>query len=206
MSTKKDSYAACFVHRGDPLDTRLLHQHHVHPQGYGGEDTPENIIWLCESCHGLVHRLAHLIKSKKQGEAHDLAFQYQTGQNLSPSAKQRILELGNVVAVAMENFIPDIDDDDELSTDRVLVQLALPRSIHAAAKRLAANYTNPVSGRPMGIYRYLERVVMQHVRRVSNAPGLIHDPERFFVEDTHTLDQQPQTTEQDDVGGLLPIV
>ena len=176
------------------MDTRLLHEHHVHPQGYGGEDDPKNLVWLCGSCHDLVHRLAHMIKSKKRGQAVDLAFQYQTSQNLSPAAKKRLLDLSQVVAVAMETYVPEAGDDlDILEQDRVLVQLALPRSIHTSAKSLAQGCTNPKSGRPMGLYRYLELVVINHVHRLSNAPGLAStEPSSMILE---MPDTQPQVND-----------
>lgn len=42
--------------RWNPSDPRHLEAHHVDPHGRGGENTPENLITLCNICHDAVHR------------------------------------------------------------------------------------------------------------------------------------------------------
>jgi len=34
-----------------------IEEHHVIPQRFGGPDTPENIVGLCETCHNKLERL-----------------------------------------------------------------------------------------------------------------------------------------------------
>lgn len=178
MAAETYQMASCYVHQGAPVDTRLLHEHHKHPKGYGGSDDPDNLIWLCGSCHDLVHRLANYLRSKKIGLVSDLAYQYQTSQNLSPAGKQRLLELAKVAALSMDEFDPELMELDE--EDTVLVQLPIPRSIHTQAKQLAAQYKNPGGKRQMGLYRYLVTVITSHVQLATNSPMHSNNPEKYF--------------------------
>jgi len=194
--------ASCHVHSGPPLDTRLLHEHHKHPKGYGGGNGHDNLVWLCGSCHDLVHRLANYIKSNKRGLVSDLAQQYQTAQNLSPAGYRRLLELAQVVAKSMESFVPEEFEDME-QEDTVLVQIPLPRSVHLQAKLLAAQYKNPGGKRQLGLYRYLATVLINHVRMMTNTPMRAKDPVKAFGVDSSGL---PKVVEASaDQGDLIPI-
>ncbi len=171
--------ACCYVHKSAPVDVRLLHEHHRHPKGYGGADSAENLVWLCGSCHTVLHNLAHYVNSGKQGLASDLSMQYQTMQNLSPAGKLRLLELANIVAKAMKSY--DVDGleepDDE---DTVIMQLHVKRRVHKALKAEASKYTNPKSGRQMGLYNYANRVLENHIRVAVNTPMLRKDDSKFY--------------------------
>jgi hypothetical protein len=156
----------------------------MHPKGYGGTDDPENLVWLCGACHDLVHRLSHFLRSKKTGLVRDLAQQYQESRGLSPAGRHRLLNLADVVARAMDNYTPSFEELEEDQEGTILVQIPLPRSIHARAKVLASSYTNPKSGRKMGLYKYLRRVIVNHVTLATNAPMLANDPKRYFVADS----------------------
>lgn len=211
--TDKFKTASCHVCAGPPVDTRLLHEHHRHPKGYGGTDDPENLIWLCGSCHDLVHRLSHYLRSKKVGLVSDLAKQYQESRNMSPASRQRMLKLADVVAEAMETYTPSFEElEDEEQEGTILVQVPLPKSIHAKAKVLAASHTNPKSGRRMGLYKYLRRVLVNHVNLATNAPMLAKEPRRYFVADGNVGDPDDFTEATTKVevpsskqGGLKPL-
>ena len=87
---KKPQLAKCYVHGGNSVDTRLLHEHHKHPEGYGGEDTPENRIWLCASCHDILHRIAQMVLKNKGGVAGQITtFTTVTGTAWGKSANER---------------------------------------------------------------------------------------------------------------------
>jgi hypothetical protein len=205
MAITRYQTATCYVHAGPPIDTRLLHEHHKHPKGYGGGDERDNLVWLCGSCHDLVHRLAHYFKSGKTGLVSDLAQEYQAAQNLSPAARHRLLELAQLVAKSMDSFVPEEFENME-QEDTVLVQIPLPRSIHLQAKHLAAQYKNPGGKRQMGLYRYLSKVLVNHVRMVSGAPMRAKDPARAFGALAPEPDDAPEIEEAGTKqGDLIPF-
>lgn len=171
--------ACCYVHKSVPVDVRLLHEHHRHPKGYGGADAAENLVWLCGSCHTVLHNLAHYLNSGKQGLASDLAMQYQTMQNLSPAGRHRLLALADIVAKAMKSY--DVDDLEEKGDeDTIVMQLHVKRSVHKALKVEASKYTNPKSGRQMGLYNYVNRVLENHIRVAVTTPMLRKDDRKFY--------------------------
>jgi hypothetical protein len=193
----------CYVHKGPVVDTRLLHEHHKHPKGYGGSNDPDNLVWLCGSCHDLVHRLAHYIRRGKSGLVSDLAQQYQAAQNLSPAGRHRLLELAHLVATSMDTFIPeDMEEFDE--EDTVLVQIPLPRTIHKTAKYLASCYKNSGSGRQMGLYRYLSIVITNHVLLAGSTKIHNKNPNKLYVVDGGQGEEQAIAPSEDS-NGLRPI-
>lgn len=151
------------MHRGNPVSTKLLHRHHVTPQGFGGADTEGNTVWLCASCHDLLHRLANFVLSKKNGLAQDLANQYLPN---SPAARQRLWKLVKEAATAMETHIPEAGEDEE-----ILLSLSIPRSLHHQLKTLAQDYFHSKSGRRVGLYRYCVEVLTKHVGVKLGKPG-----------------------------------
>jgi len=202
MPAEKYQTARCYVHQGMPVDTRLLHEHHKRPQGYGGEkDDPENLVWLCGSCHDLVHRLAHFMRGRKKGLVSDLAQQYQASQNLSPAGKQRLLELANLVATTIDSFIPE-DMEELVEEDTVLVQVPLPRSVHKMLKHLAAQHKNPGSKRQLGMYKYLQILITNHVKLATSSRMHAKDPEKYFGVD---IDCTETPTLAKDMGDLIPF-
>jgi hypothetical protein len=42
-----------------------LHRHHVIPRGRGGQDVPENLVWLCAFHHQWTHE--HPLDSRRLG-------------------------------------------------------------------------------------------------------------------------------------------
>jgi len=186
MSTSIQT-AKCYVHGGDPVDTRLLHEHHVVPQGYGGEDDPTNTVWLCGSCHDIVHRMAHWFNSKKEGLAKDLAMQYIPRM---PAARERLMELARTVAQAMNDYVPEIGEFDN-EDDTVIMQLHVPASLHKKLKTLAADLRQPNTKRKMGLYKYVVNVLRNHVRVATyQAPGPSSADKLFDVK----KDDSPEKT------------
>jgi hypothetical protein len=39
--------------------------HHVRTRGAGGDDAPENLLALCDACHGLVHAMGRSVFCKR---------------------------------------------------------------------------------------------------------------------------------------------
>jgi len=192
------------VHKGVPVDTRLLHEHHKQPKGYGGGNDPDNLVWLCGSCHDLVHRLAHLVRGKKLGVVSDLAQQYQTSQNLSPAGRHRLIELAKLVSMSMETFVPDEDMDEFDAEDTILVQIPLPRAIHKTAKHLASLTKNPGSKRQMGLYHYLSLVITNHVLLAGSSKIHNKNPAKLFGVDKD-YSQEVSSDAGEPQGGMRPI-
>jgi len=158
----------CHVHGGNPVDIRLLHEHHIKPKGYGGEDTGENLIWLCASCHDLVHRMSHMYTTEKRGIANDLAVQYLPG---SPAARKRLQVLVAEVANSMKDYVPELEDGDE--DDTVIVTLHLPRKVHHRLKTCAADHS-------MGLYKYIYRVLKNNVTVQLHSAGTHSDTTKKY--------------------------
>jgi hypothetical protein len=66
------SSVPCYVD-GKVFPLALLNEHHVRPQAFGGDDSPENKKYLCPTCHQSLHRLADLMLAGKTGSARSLA-------------------------------------------------------------------------------------------------------------------------------------
>jgi len=181
MADRKEQMAVCFVHCERPVSTRLLHLHHVIPQGFGGPDTEENTVWLCASCHDVLHRLAQYSLSKKIGLAQDLAMQHIPH---NPKARQRLWSLVSSAANAQETFIPEAGEDNA----PVIVSLHMSRELHGRLKILAGEHTHAKSGRRVGLYRYCLEVLQAHVDaklsgrgdKAFDGPSTL-DPQPFFA-------------------------
>jgi hypothetical protein len=168
--------APCFIHGGDPVDTRLLHLHHRIPLGYGGQDVPENCRWLCGACHDHVHRLSHLILKGQSGIAQDLSVQ---AFPTTPAIRVRLMDLSTAVAEAMQKHKPT-DDPEQEQDEVVVMQLHLPKSLHRRLKTLAATCTHPKSGRKVGLYRYCLTILQNHCK-IAEAESLMQvTPQRLY--------------------------
>jgi len=42
-----------------------MHEHHVHTRAAGGSDAPENLKFLCPTCHQAVHMIARKVAAGK---------------------------------------------------------------------------------------------------------------------------------------------
>lgn len=162
-----DTLGVCFVHRGNPVSTLLLHNHHVVPQGYGGQDVDSNTCWLCATCHDVLHKLAIYVRHNKKGLAQDLAQQHLPH---SPKARERFWDLVKVAADAADTFIPEAGDDADDTP--ILMSLRVPRDLHKRLKILAGERTHAKSGRRVGLYRYCLEVLQKHVEVKLARPGL----------------------------------
>ena len=105
--------------------------------------------------------------SNKQGVANDLAMQYLPG---SPAARQRLVSLVASVATSMKDYIPELGDEDD-EDDTVIVTLHVPRRLHHKLKTCATNYSNAKSGRRVGLYNYIIRVLKNNVTVELNSAG-----------------------------------
>lgn len=62
---------------GNSYDDSLLNEHHRIPRAFGGDDSKENLRFLCAGCHQTLHRLAeHFLNPHKAGKVRDIARVY----------------------------------------------------------------------------------------------------------------------------------
>jgi len=157
----------CHIHGGSDVGKNLLVKHHVHPQGFGGPDVPSNIVFICASCHDLLHKIAEALYSKNQGKATDLANQYLPND---PRRRSVLLKLSTTAATAKRdyleknpNYVPEDPSEGEIEERTIQVALHLPESLHQRLKVKASDYTHPKTGRKVGLYRYIEEILKAHV-------------------------------------------
>lgn len=146
--------ATCWIHRQEePVPTEFLHEHHRQPRAYGGEDDPENLVWLCNGCHDILHRLATMLSSGKSGLVEDLLNLYIPD---NPAARERLRVLMREVLQAKTEWKAE---DPEDGTVRVTLQL--PTLVHAKLKSLSTSYQHE-SGRPVGVAAFLVKVLSHY--------------------------------------------
>jgi len=73
-------------------DDSLRNVHHRIPQAFGGDDSPNNLRYLCAGCHQTLHRLAeHFANPSKTGLTHDIAVNYCNLNCLNPQIAVPVL-------------------------------------------------------------------------------------------------------------------
>lgn len=121
-----------------------MHEHHRNPRAFGGGNETENLVWLCTSCHTLLHRLAPMFMSGKAGLVNDYIEQYLPDD---PQARVLFKDLiQDVVKASIAFGDKELDKD-----DLVTMQIKIPRTLHSLLKTIAMDFTHK-SGRPMGLY------------------------------------------------------
>lgn len=105
MARDKSTCQCC--KRGGEQYVDILDYHHVLPVFLGGEDTPENGIMLCVSCHRLVHLYStndlHIDSALLTGKYDDLSDEdkshYENEEIFEDEKKRfkRIIKLGSVI-------------------------------------------------------------------------------------------------------------
>lgn len=151
----------CYIHGGEDVLPALLVEHHVHPTGYGGPDTPDNIVHICATCHDLLHKAERAICSGKSWKAIDMVMNYLPNQpNKRELLYQLALKAAEARAAHLERGI-DVEDLDS-EEDVVMMQLELPAGLHHRLKTLASSYKHR-NGRRLGLYRYVLMVLKGHV-------------------------------------------
>jgi hypothetical protein len=154
--------------------------HHVHPEGYGGDDGPENRIHICASCHDVLHKIAEAFYAGKMGKGQDLAQQYLPNE---PAKRTRLLQLSNKASQAKKEWlartggVPDIDDTEET----VSVQLDVPKGLHHRLKTLAYSHSHR-DGRRTGLYKYILEVLKNHALIALNSGGTASEAKLYGVE------------------------
>lgn len=53
---KKNNFECQACHKKFGSPNKYLHTHHIHPKFLGGDDSFDNIIILCSTCHLLAHK------------------------------------------------------------------------------------------------------------------------------------------------------
>lgn len=161
----------CHIHGGADTDRSFFVPHHVVPRAYGGPDHESNIVWLCASCHTLLHQIAVKMVWKKRGEALDLASRYPFLVN-SPKRQKELLRLAGIAASSQiqhqsSGEIPEAGQ----KVKTVRLSLEVPEWLHHHLKTLAKQ-------RECGLYRYCLSVLENHAMLGMYKPGATRQ-ERF---------------------------
>lgn len=146
-------HVICFVH-GIPFPKSTCHLHHEAPRMAGGGDEASNLLWLCANCHNTAHRVAQLQEQGKSGEASD------TSNTLypTPAARQRFQQ---VVKEIVEAVV--LARGTGKGKSKTMVELHLTPDVHKRLKTLVAEVR--VNGKRTGVAKYVESLVMQHLRQ-----------------------------------------
>lgn len=146
-------FVVCYVHNKKyPRST--CHDHHITPRASGGLDYKDNLVWLCANCHTLLHRCIQLYTKGKKGLANDLAEQsYDV-----PVIRQRFMSLVKDAVDAAS-----IAQAFGLKKAKALCSLELDHDVYHKLKILA--YERKEKGRRVGITRYIEVILIDHLRK-----------------------------------------
>lgn len=179
----------CLIHNDKQVSTKLLEEHHKHPTAYGGPDIPENICWLCPSCHDAVHRMSHLYYARKNGEADDLITQYLPNQ---PARQQRLKQLCLTVANARREHVRTGDapaaGEDEQETVKMTVEV--PSWVHHRLKTATMG---------KGLYKSITAYLTKLAVDLTKSSGGEESPV--------TIAEEEATTEEPDAQpAALPLI
>jgi len=155
--------ARCYIHSDVDVPPETLETHHKHPQAYGGSNESSNLVDLCATCHGIIHKVALKIYAGNAGEGKHLNERYLPGQ---PARQERLWKLAQTIARARQQHarttdIPEagVDADHE---SVVKMMLELPDWLHHRYKTLSTG---------QGLNRYIMKVLENHALVAIQKPG-----------------------------------
>lgn len=90
-----------------------------------------------------------------------------------------MIALVAAVAQAMKDYVPELGDEDD-EDDTVVVTLHVPRKLHHKLKTCATNYSNARSGRRVGLYNYILKVLKNNVSVEMHSAGTHTDPVKKY--------------------------
>ncbi len=146
-------FGTCFVH-GTPFPRASLDSHHIRTQASGGSDDPDNLVDLCALCHETGHRVASMVRHRRNAEAEE------TAQALFPSQPAR-LRFKQIVRGIVESEV--LAKDLGTGKQEHVLQLVLTPDTFVRLKSLAQDLRH--NGRPMGVARYVEGILQHHLRQ-----------------------------------------
>lgn len=152
-SVESHANVKCTVH-GVSIPRAAAHEHHEAPRAAGGGDELENLVWLCANCHQLSHRVAQLRQLGRAAEASDIVHSSYPQPAMRKRFEQVVFEILSAHSIA---------DDIGLGKAKAEVILELSHGLYACLKTLAADHR--VNGRKVGVAKYMEAVLTQHVRK-----------------------------------------
>lgn len=143
-------WVSCYICKQNK-PRKLAHEHHKVPRAAGGQDTRENLVFLCPTCHDNLHRFAEMIVGGKVNEALDLVgLEYR-----SPAPRARSIELAKLVAQSFS--IPGMEEKAE-----VTISVTLPRELVGRLKVLASEHTTD-KGRAYGVPKFAALILTQYL-------------------------------------------
>lgn len=151
--TSPSDLVPCYV-EGKNYPRAGCHVHHKNPRHAGGSDAASNLIWLCATCHQLVHRAAQMLKANRKGTAADLAMV----SFASPASRQRFLEIVNTEVEASIAA-----KEAGTGSDEIIVEVPIPRADYVRLKLLVADYK--AGGKKVSISDFVARLVLSHLHK-----------------------------------------
>jgi hypothetical protein len=150
----------CYVHQG-VIQREFAHEHHKKPRAAGGDDSKDNLVWLCPSCHDNMHRIATMLLSGNREKADSLA--HNGYKNVR--ARRRLFELSEYVAAAMQR---KRDGEEDAIPELQRVTMDLPVPLVDALKQLARSCGSRTKDgkrkKRTGFAKYMQAVLRQHAR------------------------------------------
>jgi len=144
-------YVTCYVH-GTKVPRAAANSHHVTPQAAGG--THGETVWVCASCHTVLHRISEQMVQGKTGVANDIANQYAP----TPAMRRRLMRLVDSSATSMQA----VNEGEIPGRDEVIIQVALPAEVAKRFKLMVGDIR--ISGRKIGVSRFLRLLIEQKLR------------------------------------------
>lgn len=153
--TSPSDLVPCFIEKKD-YPRAGCHVHHRNPRHAGGSDAATNLVWLCATCHQLVHRGAQMVKANRKGDMADLAMLTFP----APAPRQRFLEV-----VQQEVEASAHAKEAGIGRKDVVVEVPIPREDYERLKRLVSDYK--ANGKKLSISNFVARLVLAHVNKRS---------------------------------------
>lgn len=143
---------SCFV-EGKVYPRAGCHVHHRNPRHAGGTDSSSNLVWLCATCHQLVHRASQMIKAGRSGSAADLA----DTTFPSPKQRQRFLE------IVREEISASLEaEENGRGSATILMEIPIPREEYNKLKELIRARQGK---KKVSIATYCAGVLLTHIHR-----------------------------------------
>jgi len=151
MKPQAPVFVTCYVHN-TPVPRAAANSHHVTPQAAGGAKGKQ--VWVCASCHSVLHRISEQMVLGKQGIARDLASQYAP----TPAMRQRLMYLVENSAEAMNAAA-----EGQAGRDEVIIQVELPAEVAHRFRLLVGDLR--IQGRKIGMSRFLRLLIERELKK-----------------------------------------
>lgn len=154
MSRNDGVFILCYVH-GTNLPRAGANEHHIVPQAAGGTDDPSNLVWLCATCHNVLHRCEEHLQAGRAGVVRDIISSAYTGARSRSRMERLVQEAAKAFAAA---------DEAGVAGDGIL---EIPRALFDLLKMAARETKDPQTGRRASVQGYVLRLIQGHLRKLG---------------------------------------